>query len=180
MPQFVEGPYGFPMIERVAIAVEQITKALPRDEDYQFRRLVTQKGAGDLMPGERSDVSWITTEAPDRQKEIVIARGMNDSQFRLNPIVTIEHDYNNPPIGRSTWRKVMRDGDMIGIRAKTQYPRRPADLDPNVKWPSDFAFALVQAGLLTGKSVGILPTKVSKGRGDVRNVFDKWILLEYA
>jgi len=30
---------------------------------------------------------------------------MDDSQFALNPIVTLNHDYSMPPVGRSLWRK---------------------------------------------------------------------------
>src|ERR1041384_6617430 len=47
----------------------------------------------ELSPGERADVSWITTEAIDRQKEVVLVDGFNDEQFKANPIVTINHDY---------------------------------------------------------------------------------------
>jgi hypothetical protein len=57
-------------------------------------------------------------------------------------------------------------------------------------WPPDKAFALVQGGLLQGKSIGFLPTNVhlptqqemkKNGWGDdTRCVIDEWILLEYA
>jgi hypothetical protein len=51
-----------------------------------------------VSSGERSDVSWISVETPDRQKEVVIAKGMNDSQFAVNPLVTLEHNYQLPPV----------------------------------------------------------------------------------
>jgi hypothetical protein len=110
---------------------------------------------------------------------------MNDSHFQLNPIVTLQHQYHLPPVGRSLWRKRVRDG----IKAKTQYPERPAAWPPDAEWPADCAFALVQTGLLRGKSIGFLPTKVHvpdekererPGWGNVRLVIDEWILLEYA
>jgi hypothetical protein len=53
----------------------------------------------------------------------------------------------------------------------------------------DLAFALVQADLLRGKSIGFLPTKVhvpdqkeidQAGWGKTSLVIDEWILLEYA
>ncbi len=143
--------------------------------------------ASELLPGERSDVSWISTENPDRTNEVVVARGLNDSQYKLNPIVTMQHAYSLPPVGRSLWRKVVKDGDRKGVKAKTQYPARPESWQGN--WPADVAFALVQADLLRGKSIGFLPTKVhvpkdrerdQNGWQDVTLVIDEWVLLEYA
>jgi hypothetical protein len=42
-----------------------------------------------------------TTESVDRTQEVV-ARGMNDSQFAANPLVTLQHAYSLPPAGK--WR----------------------------------------------------------------------------
>jgi hypothetical protein len=194
----LEGPLGFPQTERQAMALDTILKALPKDDAFRYRKAVVAKAASELLPGERSDVSWITTEDPDRTAEVVLARGMNDSQFKLNPIVTLQHAYYLPPVGRSLWRKVVRvaGGDapasraVHGVKAKTQYPVRPADWPTTQDWPADIALSLVQADLLRGKSIGFLPTKVhvpaskeieDRGwAGGVDLVIDEWILLEYA
>jgi hypothetical protein len=182
-----EGPLGFPMQDRQAFALETVLKALPREDIYRYRKTVLARGASEVLPGERSDVSWISTEAPDRDAEVVRARGMNDSQYKLNPIVTMQHAYHLPPVGRSLWRKVVKDGEQRGIKAKTQYPARPTDWDGS--WPADIAFALVQADLLRGKSIGFLPTRVhvpeqkeidEHGWQKVALVIDEWLLLEYA
>jgi hypothetical protein len=184
-----EGPLGFPMTDRQAVAVDQIIKALPKDDAFRYRKHTIAKGASEIMAGERSDVSWISTEEPDRVSEVVIARGMNDSQFKLNPIVTMQHCYWLPPVGKSLWRKVVRDGLRQGVKAKTVYPARPSDWPSDKDWPADIALALVQADLLRGKSIGFLPTKVHApkqselevcGWKDVDLVIDEWILLEYA
>jgi hypothetical protein len=181
------GPLGFPMLDRQAFALEAILKALPKDETFAYRKTLIADKPSEVLPGERSDVSWISTEDPDRTNEVVVARGMNDSQFRLNPIVTLQHQYHLPPVARSLWRKVVRDGDRRGVKAKSQYPAKPADWEGT--WPADVAFSLVQADLLRGKSIGFLPTKVhvpkdrereQHGWGDVKLVIDEWILLEYA
>jgi hypothetical protein len=186
-PPLCEGPLGFPLTDQQAFAVEAALKALPRTDEFRYRKAVLTRGPSEVLPGERSDVSWITTEAPDRTREVVIAHGMDDSQYRLNPIVTMQHAYSMPPVGRSLWRKVVRDGALRGVKAKTQYPPRP-DGWTGV-WPADAAFALVQADLLRGKSIGFLPTKVhvpddherqTHGWGDVQLVIDEWLLLEYA
>jgi hypothetical protein len=184
-----EGPLGFPMQDRQAFALETILQALPREDAYRYRKVVLAQGPSETLSGERSDVSWISTEDPDRQGEVVLARGMNDSQFKLNPIVTMQHAYWMPPVGKSLWRKVVRDGERRGVKAKTQYPRRPGDWEEAKSWPPDVAFALVQADLLRGKSIGFLPTKVHApdkreragfGGSKVDLVIDEWLLLEYA
>jgi hypothetical protein len=182
-----EGPLGFPMQDRQAQALDAILKALPNEPAYAYRKAIVAKGPSETLMGERSDVSWITTEDPDRQGEVVLARGMNDSQFRLNPIVTMQHAYHMPPVGKSLWRKMTRDGDTRGVKAKTQYPVKPDDWQGT--WPADVAFSLVQADLLRGKSIGFLPTKLhapeqkeidKNGWNKVDLVIDEWLLLEYA
>jgi hypothetical protein len=182
-----EGPFGFPLTERQAFALDAILKALPKDEAFHYRKATIGRGPSEVLPGERTDVSWITTEDPDRTREVVRARGMNDSQFKLNPLVTLQHAYTLPPIGRSLWRKVVRDGSMQGVKAKTQYPIKPDGWQGT--WPADVALCLVQADLLRGKSIGFLPTKVhapteterqTNDWNEVELVIDEWILLEYA
>jgi hypothetical protein len=185
-----EGPLGFPLTDRQAIALDAIIKSLPGSDEFRYRKAVIAKGASEVLPGERCDVSWISTETPDRVKDVVIARGMNDSQFKLNPIVTMDHNYALPPIGKSLWRKAVRDGEVSGIKAKTQYPTRPGTWPEGQPWPADVALSLVQADLLRGKSVGLLPTKVhipnqteldSLGwKGKASLVIDEWLLMEYA
>jgi hypothetical protein len=180
-----EGPLGFPMFDREARALDELLKRHP---GYEYQRAVVAKAATEFNPGERADVSWISTEALDRQKEIVLASGFDDAHYRGNPIVTLNHDYEMPPVGRSLWRKRVRDGATRGIKAKTVYPPRPDGHD-ETNWPPDQVWALVKAGLLTGKSVGFLrlaqrgPTDEEVARhpawADARNVVEQWSLVEY-
>jgi hypothetical protein len=183
------GPLGFPQTDRAARAVDALLKTLPKAPEYDYRHAVVTKAPTELNPGERSDVSWISTESVDRTSEVVIARGMNDSQFQANPLVTLGHAYWLPPVGKSLWRRRVKDGGLVGVKAKTQYPPRPESWPAGDAWPPDKVFALVQAGLLQGKSIGFLPTKIhvpedaerqKNGWGDVSLVIDEWLLLEYA
>ncbi len=186
----VEGPLGFPMPDRAARTLDTLLKSLPRTPEHEYRHLITTKAPTEINPGERSDVSWISSESPDRTREVVIAKGMDDSQFAANPIVTLGHAYYLPPVGKSLWRKRVRDGVRVGIKAKTVYPARPETWPAPDPWLSDQVFALIQAGLLQGKSIGFLPVQVhvpdskevqKNGWGDgVGLVIDEWLLLEYA
>jgi hypothetical protein len=126
----------------------------------------------------------------DRNKDMATATAMNDSQFAVNPLVTLNHCYHKPPVGRSLWRMRAKDGDLIGIKAKTQYPTRPPDCtDPY--WPPDKAFSLIKSGLMNGKSIGFICLKSHTPSSheiaanpdlftNVRCIIDEWLLLEYA
>jgi hypothetical protein len=184
-----EGPLGFPMRDAQARAVEVLLKAVPREPAYAYRKAVVGRAPTELNPGERSDVSWISTEVVDRQGEVVRARGMNDAQFAANPLVTLGHAYWLPPVGKSLWRKVVKDGELRGIKAKTVYPARPGSWPGDDPWPPDKVLALVQAGMLQGKSIGFLPLKIHAPTDRELEqtagqrctlVIDEWLLLEYA
>src|SRR5262245_59628642 len=156
--KLTEGPLGFPLPDGAARAVDALLRVLPRTDEHAYRHAVLTRGPTELNPGERSDVSWISTECVDRSGDVVLAGGMDDRHFRLNPIVTLGHDYSLPPVGRSLWRRRVRDGDLAGIKAKTQYPPRPPSWPAGEgPWLPDQVFALVQADLLRGKSIGFLP-----------------------
>jgi hypothetical protein len=114
---------------------------------------------------------------------------MNDSQFALNPIVTLNHDYTCPPIGRSLRRKFVKDGDTRGIKAKTVYPPMPASWPAGECWEPDKIFGQIQAGLLNAKSIGWLPTKArfadvkEAAKNNSREgtlVVEEWLLIEFA
>jgi hypothetical protein len=183
-----EGPLGIPMRDAQAKLLDSLLQALPA-EDRELCRLITAKAPTEVMDGERADVSWITTEEIDREGEIVVARGMNDSHFKLNPIVTMNHAYWLAPVGRSLWRKRAKDGPLVGIKAKTLYPKRP-DGWTGGEWMPDSVLALIQAGMLQGKSVSFIRLKshapsshevaANPELAQVGRIIDEWLLLEYA
>jgi hypothetical protein len=183
-----EGPFGLPMKNKQAKALETRLRSLPREPAYDFRRLSFPRGLSELQAGERADVSWISEESPDRLGDIVLARGMDDSHFQLNPIVTLNHVYDQPPVGKSLWRKKVKEGELCGIKAKTHYPPRPAAWEGD--WLPDYAFELVKAELLRGKSIGFFPLKLRTPTSvevdkdprlkSVRYIIEEWLLAEYA
>jgi hypothetical protein len=180
-----EGPLGFPMKDADAKALDAILQANP---DAEHVRLVVQKATTEFSEGERADVAWIQTEAVDHDQEIVLASGFRDDAFKGNPIVTLNHSYDQPPVGRSLWRKKIKDGARRGVKAKTIYPTKPDDWTD--AWAPDSAWGLVKASLMVGKSIGFLtvksraPTEEEIKRkpewAGVRRIVEEWILLEYA
>jgi hypothetical protein len=187
--QLIEGPLGFPVTDEQAKALDAILQTNSKDSAFGYKKLVVAKAQSEVLPGERSDVSWISTEEPDRTREVVLSAGLNDTQFKLNPIVTMNHCYHVPPVGKSLWRKKAKDGEVRGIKAKTQYPAKPINWPEDSDWAPDIAFALVQADMLRGKSIGFLPIKgyvpdaktiEKNGWPQVDWVIEEWMLLEYA
>ena len=67
------GPLGFPMPD-AAKTLDQLLRTLPATNDHAYRHAVVTRGPTELNPGERSDVSWISTESVDRLGEVVRAR----------------------------------------------------------------------------------------------------------
>ena len=185
-----EGPFGLPMRDQQAKQLDTLLRQLPDEEPYHPQKVTIIKDIAELIPGERADISWISEESTDRQGDIVLSSGMDDSHFRLNPLVTMNHAYYLPPVGKSLWRQRVIEGELRGIKAKTHYHPRPDTWPTDSDWPPDIAFSLVQSGLLRGKSVGFLPTKVRRPTAEeidrnpeydrVRFIIEKWILLEYA
>src|SRR5262245_48985697 len=88
-----EGPLGLPMQDRQAFQLEGILKLLP-PKDRALKYAVVGRAPTELLDGERADVSWVSTEDVDRDRELVVSKGMNDAHFKLNPIVTLQHCYS--------------------------------------------------------------------------------------
>jgi hypothetical protein len=187
------GPLGFPMRSDVASEIDSLIKTLDSDcrkyiDDHGGvpRRLVAEKAQTD--EGERADVSVVTSEAVDRDSEVMLARGADWGQFRKNPVVTFAHDYRALPVGRAAWVKRQQNPDRW--IAKTLYSRRPEDWPEAQEWFPDAVWHMVNEGTLRGKSVGFIPTEISppteddlKSRPDmaaVRAVIRKYTVIEYA
>jgi len=188
-PHLVEGPLGFPMREESARELGELIKTLPKDSLHEYRRKSVTTKTLTTDEQDRTDKSFITTDSPDRDGEVVLPGGGDFTQFRKNPVVTFAHRYDELPIGRALWLKRDEQNGRAGILAKTQYATKPKDWG-SAPWLPSAVWALVQQGILKGKSIGFLPVEVRppskqelSARPDwanVRLIIAKWLLLEYA
>lgn len=168
--------------EDVATQVDAIVKTLP--VEYRSLKHKGTSNAPELVKGEAADISMVSVESVDRDGHIILAKGMDVTNFQKNPVVTLAHKYDEFPIGMAGatakgtgWIKKVQGG----MRAKTIY-----SLDnPH----GATAWKMVQGGFLKGKSVGFLatnirsPTKEEMGNPTFKNcgaVIDSAMLLEYA
>lgn len=137
----------------------------------------------DINEADRTIVGFITTEAIDRDNEVVIARGVDESNFRMNPVVAWCHDYKVPSIGKNLWIKPGELNGKNGLIAKTKYATTPR---------ADEIWQLRKGGFLQGYSIGFLPktgkygppteseTKAFPTWKNARTIIREWELLEYS
>lgn len=186
-PGMTEGPFGFPMAPDIAREIERVQKSLPDGDEFEFRRAFVESKVAETIDGsERADISIISTQAIDRDREVVICRGMDLSQFRKNPVVVWAHRYDSYPVGKAQWVKYDRETD--SLKAKTIYAPRPPGHEG--EWYGDTVYHLVKEGFLKGKSIGFLPLEVgpptpdeikkSPAWANVYYVIRKALLLEYS
>lgn len=177
----VEGPQGFRMPEALAREIEAAAKGLPAD--FTFRRMAKSAAEFQLEEGSRTDVSTITTDAVDHQKEVVLPSGLDFAVFRANPVVPFSHNYDTLPVGKCTWIK----GSGNGIAAMTKYAKCPPN---HTDWLPDAILSMMQEGMCTGKSIGFIPQHMRAPTAEevarrpelkaANVVIDKARLLEYS
>lgn len=179
MKKLIEGPFGLKMKDDQAKTLDALLKTLPK-ECRTLRRKSGLPASFDLSPGERADVSMVSVESIDRDGDVVLAKGCDLKFFQENPVVTMAHKYDELPVGKAAWIKQVPGG----IMAKTIYASRPEGWEG--PWLPDACYSLTREGILRGKSIGFIPTRIrppSKDEPQFKNaagVIETSILLEYA
>ncbi len=149
---YVEGALGFPMLESQARELDRLLKSTPKE--YKYTRKGYTADLEQVLEGERCDISKITSDALDRDNEVVIPKGIDRSLYQQNPIVCWNHDLATPAIGKCVWIKPSGNG----LLAKTQYAKKPDDWEGS--YFPELIFSLTKQQILRGKSIGFLPTEV--------------------
>ena len=114
-----EGPFGVPMKDAIAKQVDALLKANPGHGDTILKLASSAEVTIETEP--RSEVSKITTEAVDRDREVIIAKGIDLTAYNSNPVVLLNHNWQGLPLGKALWVKSHGNG----LTAKTQYAKRP-------------------------------------------------------
>jgi HK97 family phage prohead protease len=123
----------------------------------------------------------ITTEALDRDGEVVIPQGMNSTEYEANPVLFFNHDYTQP-IGKCV--KLTRTPQ--AIKGEFVFAKRPEGYEGS--YFPEFVASLVSQGIVKGVSIGYRPEDGGLRRAtiddrkrygpSVSTVFSKWKLLE--
>ena len=149
-----------------SIKMATVSAAIKADDDGKATRQFTAR---------------ITSEQMDRDREVLIAEGMDATEFKKSPTIFWNHWYDQP-IGKSLSIE-KTDGAWL---SKAQIAARPADFQG--EFFPDFVWAMLSQGMISGVSVGFEPTEErrpsdqdKKRFGDtVANIISKWKLLEWS
>lgn len=169
--------------EALARKVDELAAGLPSGCSYQ--RKAYSPAAVQFEPGERAEVSIITTNQPDKSNEVVIPEGVDLSTY--NGTVLFQHK-EGEVVGKCQWVKLNKSDE--SIRAKTVYYENSEGVES--KWYRfiDEVWEMVKVGALPSKSIGFLPlTEKREPSADELALHPEWsacgiwdnsLLLEYS
>lgn len=101
-------------------------------------------------PGDSRCVRFvITTDSPDRERDVVTTPGIDTKNYERNPVVLFGHDYKSLPVGRCV--SLVRSDN--NITAMVEFAT--ADLNPM----AEQVYRMVKGGFLKATSIGFRPTK---------------------
>lgn len=141
--------------------------------DKVYKAFVAETKAVDLDLGIFE--AMISTEAVDRQGDIVRATGAKLDNYMKNPVVLWAHDYGEMPVARTLSIEIMAGK---GLKARFQFP------EWGVSERADEVRRLWAAGFLNATSIGFQPI-TAQPLGDRNDFwgpqeFVEWELLEYS
>jgi HK97 family phage major capsid protein/HK97 family phage prohead protease len=113
---------------------------------------------------------YISTSTPDRYGEVINPRGMDDTNYRKNPVVLFCHDSRNLVIGKN----ISLFPDDFGIKAITKFADTQAGKE---------LYRLNKEGFLNAWSIGFLPKSPPERKsinGKDVSYISEWELIEYS
>ena len=117
-------------------------------KDITTHLIVHKQVAAEATPaGDRRFKFVVTTDAPDRERDVVSARGIVLDAFLKNSIIPWAHDYRSLPVGRAVDVEVSDHGIQMVIEFAT------ADMNPM----AEQVYRMVKAGFIKATSIGFKP-----------------------
>jgi hypothetical protein len=143
-----------------------------------------------VVEGERAVAAIISTDAVDRDGEVLIPQGMNAKDYQLNPVGFFNHAWaeyggeakDKLPVGQCV--AIAKAADSISF--KFIFAERPATYPQDQEWLPDTLLSLYQQGVMRAFSVGFMPVETRAATdkdlmtfgADCRRVVSKWKLFE--
>ena len=115
-----------------------------------------------------------STEAVDRDNEVIKASGWKLKDYKKNPVVLVNHQYHELPVAKT--KKVWVDRKEKALMFDIEFP------EPEVSSEGDTLYKLYKNGYMNATSVGFRPNpekmKFGEKKGDPRITFSEQELLE--
>jgi HK97 family phage prohead protease len=142
--------------------------------EKQFRQFVVTKESTDE---DNTAIAAISTDAIDRDKEVMLPKGVDFENYNKNPVVLWAHDYSGTPVGKTQWIKQGRKY----IKAKWEWADTDKAQEIKQLWDGGFLGA-VSVGFIVTKSHEPTPVEIKKNPewAEVYRIIDEWELLEYS
>ncbi len=139
-----------------------------------FREFIATKESTDE---DNTAIAAISTDAIDRDKEVMLPKGVDFGNFNKNPVVLWAHDYSGTPVGKAQWVKQGRKY----IKAKWEWADTEKAKEIKQLWDGGFLNA-ISVGFIISESHEPTPDEIKKNPewAEVRWVIDKWELLEFS
>jgi HK97 family phage prohead protease len=121
--------------------------------------------------------TMISTEAVDRQGDIVRATGARLENYLKNPVVLWAHDYSQPPIAKALGIEILPGS---GLKSRFQFS------EWNINPQADVVRRLWASGFLNATSIGFIPLKSKALNEEDEDYwwgprdYVEWELLEYS
>lgn len=131
--------------------------------------------------GERTVRFTISKEVVDRDGDVLIARGVDFSNYMKNPVFCGFHNTHDFPLGKVT--KFWIEGD--SVKADVYFPTiDELSSDPNNVCEKaklvDFCYNCYKNGMLNAVSVGFIPKEWEPNKETGGNIIKEWELLEFS
>jgi len=175
--------------DKAADIESALRKEIPDMDTAEITRRSIRKPADEIVDGERAVIKWVSTRDVDRYNEILVPGGVVLTEYLLSPVVLLNHNYAELPIGIDEWIKA----DNYGVKAKVRY----ADTER-----AEEVYQLNKQGIMNASSVGFYPLEyVERGASgwddltkklgadwgekpgyfkNVSLIYTKWVLVEHS
>jgi HK97 family phage prohead protease len=142
--------------------------------EKQFRQFTVTKENTDE---DNTAIAAISTDGIDRDKEVLLPKGVDFENYNKNPVVLWAHNYSETPVGKSQWVKQGRKK----IKAKWEWADTDKAKEIKQLWDGGFLNA-VSVGFIANKGHEPTPEEIKKNPdwAEVRWVVDEWELLEFS
>ncbi len=148
-----------------------------RVEQTQEKRYSESCKVSSVDAAERTVTAVISSDTIDRDREILLPKGVQLDNYEKNPVVLWGHDMSLPPIAKALW--VKKGTKKITAKLKFATTERAEEI-----------WSLFKDGFLNAFSVGFLPLKghtptpdeVKKNPdwAEAMYIIDEWELLEFS